>query len=111
MKKPLKESLTVEFKSDQRVLAMNELYKEVVALANTEGGVVCLGVEDDGTVTGMNAQHDDIVKMAADIQTHTVPAQYTELHVEDWDGKSVLVIEVKPSRQLVMTSGGRYLRR
>lgn len=111
MDKPSKETLTVEFKSDQKCLSMDDLYKEVVAMANTDGGVICLGIEDNGIVTGLHDQHSDTLKMAAKIQTHTVPAQYTMLHIENWDGYPVLVIDVKASRQLVMTSDGRYLRR
>lgn len=111
MDRPSKETLTIEFKSDQKCLPMEDIYKEVVAMANTDGGVIYLGMENDGSVTGLDAQHSDIIEMAAKIQTHTVPAQYTVIHIENWDNKSVLVIEVKMSRQLVMTSDGRYMRR
>ena len=111
MDKPTKETLTIEFKSDQKCLPMDELYKEVVAMANTDGGIICLGMENDGSVTGLDARHSDIIEMTAKIQTHTVPAQYTVMRFENWDGCTVLVIEVKMSRQLVMTSDGRYMRR
>ena len=111
MDKPSKESLTVEFKSDRNCLPMADLYKEIVAMANTDGGVVCLGVEDNGTVTGLNAQHRNLAEIAAKVQEHTVPSQYAAFHLENWDGFPVLVVEVKSSRQLVMTSDGRYLRR
>lgn len=47
-----KETLTKEFKSDLKRLPDNELVEAVVALANTDGGSVYLGVEDDGTPTG-----------------------------------------------------------
>lgn len=49
--------------------------------------------------------------MGAKIQTHTVPALNPVLHIERWDNQDVLVIEIQPSHQLVMTSDGRYLRR
>ena len=111
MDKPSKETLTIEFKSDKKCLPMDDLYKEVVAMANTDGDIICLGMENDGSVSGLNNQHADMTKMAAEIQTHTVPAQYTVMHFENWDGYTVLVIEVKMSRQLVMTSDGRYMRR
>ena len=111
MDKPTKETLTIEFKSDKKCLPMDDLYKEVVAMANTDGGVIYLGMENDGSVSGLHNQHSDITKMAAEIQTHTVPAQYTAMYIENWDGCDVLVIEVKMSRQLVMTSDGRYMRR
>lgn len=50
---PTKESLTVEFKSErQRPQTDDEIVDNVVAMANTEGGTLYLGVEDDGMVTG-----------------------------------------------------------
>ncbi|MBP5739223.1 MAG: ATP-binding protein, partial [Abditibacteriota bacterium] len=54
---PDKESLTVEFKSDTVKLPDSEIFEAVVAFANTEGGDLYLGVEDDGTVTGVNKAH------------------------------------------------------
>ena len=45
---PEKESLTVEFKSDRKKLSDDVLIDAVVAFANTEGGDIYLGVEDDG---------------------------------------------------------------
>lgn len=45
------ESLTVEFKSDRKCLPDRELVEALAAMANSQGGVLLLGVEDDGTVT------------------------------------------------------------
>ena len=45
------ESSAVEFKSDR--INNRELAKEIVALANLSGGHVLLGVEDDGSVSGL----------------------------------------------------------
>ena len=45
------ENFGAEFKSDD--LRPEQLAKEVVALANFRGGRILLGVEDDGTVTGI----------------------------------------------------------
>lgn len=111
MNKPEKETLTVEFKSDKKSLSMDTLYKELVAMANTDGGILCLGVEDNGYVSGVHPQHMNIVQMRGDIQTHTIPALNPVLHIEKWDGQNVLIIEVPSSHQLVMTSDGRYMRR
>ena len=111
MDKPVKETLTIEFKSDRKCLPLDDLYKELVAMANTDGGVVYLGIEDNGVVTGVHPQHKNAVDIAARIQTHTVPALFPNVHMEQWDGFDVLVIEIKTSHQLVMTADGRYLRR
>ncbi len=45
------ENSGVEFKRDD--LRTQDLAKELVAFSNLEGGVVLLGVEDDGTVSGL----------------------------------------------------------
>ncbi len=45
------ENSGVEFKRD--VLQNHELAKELVAFSNFEGGMVLLGVDDDGTVVGL----------------------------------------------------------
>jgi ATP-dependent DNA helicase RecG len=45
------ESSGVEFKRDD--LRPEQLAKEIVALANFQGGRILLGVEDDGTITGV----------------------------------------------------------
>ncbi len=45
------ENSGVEFKRDD--LSTQDLAKELVAFSNLEGGMVLLGVEDDGSVTGL----------------------------------------------------------
>lgn len=45
------EGLTVEFK--RKVTHPEKIAKEFVALANTKGGVVLIGVDDDGTIFGV----------------------------------------------------------
>ena len=50
------ENSGVEFKSDD--LRAERLAREIVALANFQGGRILLGVEDDGTIAGI--QRDDL---------------------------------------------------
>lgn len=58
---PDRESLTVEFKSEQRrPQSDDEIVDNIVALANTQGGTLYLGIEDNGTVTGVSEQHSNI---------------------------------------------------
>ncbi len=46
---PMRESLEVEFKSDKRKLDDGNIIDAVVAFANTNGGEIYLGVENDGS--------------------------------------------------------------
>ena len=61
---PSSESLTVEFKSDRKRLPDTELVEAVVCLANAEGGQLWLGVEDDGTPTGLHPDHRMLTGLA-----------------------------------------------
>ncbi len=105
------ESLVLEFKSDRKCLPDRDLVASVVSLANTEGGILLLGVEDDGTVTGLHANHLNIPGAPPLIANRTIPA--VSIHAEKFeiDGKTVARILVPKSRRLVSTSEGLLLRR
>lgn len=111
MERPSKESLVIEFKSDRKCYSLSKLYEDLVGMANTDGGWLFLGMEDNGAPTGVNNQHQNCQYMEAVIQENTVPSLYVKTHIEHWDGYDVLAIEVPISRQLMMTSEGKYLRR
>ncbi len=73
---PEQESLTVEFKSDRTRLPDKDLIETVVCLANTDGGEIYLGVEDDGQITGLHPQHQNLSTLAArNWQPHQPPSQ------------------------------------
>ena len=63
----------MEFKSDRKRLSDEALIDAVVAFANTEGGELYLGVEDDGTITGRHESHSDITQLAAFVANKTIP--------------------------------------
>ena len=68
-----KEDLTHEFKSDRTCLSDGDIIDAVVAFANTDGGDLYLGVEDDGEITGLHPYHKDSTQLAALIANKTVP--------------------------------------
>jgi ATP-dependent DNA helicase RecG len=105
------ESLTLEFKSDQKSLPDRDLVAAVVSLANTEGGELLLGVEDDGTVTGLHPSHINITGIPSLIANRTNPAISVQIEKYTISGKPVARISVSKSRQLVSTSEGLLLRR
>ncbi len=105
------ETLTVEFKSDIRGLPDRDLVAAVVAMANTEGGLLLLGVEDDGTVTGVQPIHQDTAGLAAMIANRTNPSIAVRVEQVDWNTKKILCIQVPKARSIVSTSDGLLLRR
>lgn len=105
-----KETLSKEFKSDLKGLPDSELVEAVVALANTDGGCVYLGVEDDGTPTGVKQKHQDPIGMAAMIANRTVPPISVRSELVGDDIK-VVQVEVPKSQSVVSTKSGKILRR
>jgi len=105
------ETLTVEFKSDQKCTPDRELVAAIVALTNTEGGDLYLGVEDDGAVTGLHANHRDTTGLSALIANRTNPPVSVRGELLDYKGTPVARIRVPKSRQLVSTSEGLLQRR
>ncbi len=108
---PKKESMTVEFKSDRKSLSDRELIEAVVCMANSDGGFIYLGVEDDGQVTGLHKNHEDYQGLAAMIGNRTTPPVQVGIEVLNQAGRTVLRIEVPKSRHLVATSEGLIKRR
>ncbi|MBU2852762.1 ATP-binding protein [Acidithiobacillus ferriphilus] len=105
------ESLVLEFKSDLKCLPDRDLVATVVSLANTEGGDLLLGVEDDGSVTGLHANHVNVSGIPSLIVNKTNPAISVKVERHDLQSKSVARISVPKSRQLVSTSDGILVRR
>ena len=105
------ETLTIEFKSDRKPLPDRELVAAIVALSNTEGGTLFLGVEDDGTVTGAHPNHQDPGGLAALVANKTNPSITLRAELFDLDGKPIVVVQVPKTRAIVSTSEGLLLRR
>jgi ATP-dependent DNA helicase RecG len=104
------ETLTVEFKSDQGPLADTDLIETVVCLANGQGGTLLIGVEDDGTVTGLHPRHrSHPTALTAVIANRTVPPVSAEAEFVDLPEGPVAVLVVPASRQPISTSDGRLL--
>ena len=107
---PTAETLDIEFKSDIKSYPDRDLIDEIVGMTNTIGGTLYLGVEDDGTITGVNKKHRDAIGVAALIANNTVPPIAVRAEVIT-EGRDVLKIEIPRSRGVVSTSSGRILRR
>lgn len=108
---PLKETITIEFKSDRKKLPDSDLIDEVVGMSNTDGGVIFLGVEDDGTITGIHKQHADVTGVAALIANKTIPSVSVRAELIEENGFTVLSVSVPRNRSVISTSDGKILRR
>lgn len=108
---PMKEDLTTEFKSDKKRYPDNLLIEELVGMANTKGGELYLGVEDNGEITGIHKVHEDINGLKALVANMTVPSLSVRAEILYEDGKKVLKIEIPMSRSIIATTSGKLLKR
>lgn len=105
-----KENLVNEFKSDRTCLPDSDIIDAVVAFANTDGGDLYLGVENDGQITGLHNRHKDITQLAAFIANRTVPPVSVRSEILEFD-LPVLRISVPKRPSVVATSDGKIQRR
>ena len=87
------ESKVSEFKREYT----DGIVKTVVAFANTDGGKICVGVEDDGTVRGVLNTDEVMLRVTNAIRDSVRPdvTLFVQVVVQQIDGKPVLVITVQ----------------
>ena len=108
---PTNESMTVEFKSDLKCLSDRDLIEALACLANSEGGELWLGVEDDGTPTGLHAKHKDLIGLSGLVAARTSPSLSVTVSKQACKGVEVAKISVPKSGSVIATTAGVYLHR
>jgi len=88
------ESSTVEFK--RKFTSIDKIAREVVAMANTSGGYLLIGVDDDGTVVGVPSEKET-VNQVAQAMTTIVPELPVRVEVVELEWKDVVVVAVPRS--------------
>ncbi|HEX5786069.1 MAG TPA: crosslink repair DNA glycosylase YcaQ family protein, partial [Burkholderiaceae bacterium] len=92
-------------------LSDNELVEALAGLANTDGGELWLGVEDDGTPTGLHAEHRLLAGLPGLVAARTSPAVSVKVTPVDLGTTRVARIAVPKAQTEVSTAAGVYLRR
>lgn len=87
------ESETVELKS----IVVDDIKKEIIAFANCEGGKLYIGVQDDGTVVGLDDPDGAALRVSNMVRDAIKPDLTMFLHYEtlDEDGKKIVAIDVQ----------------
>ncbi|MCS7017931.1 MAG: ATP-binding protein [Cytophagales bacterium] len=89
------EGLTVEFK--RKAAHPDKIMREVVAFANTVGGFLLIGVDDDGSLPGLKYPDEDAFVLKNAIAKYCQPAVEYELKlVPVAPNRKVLVFHIKP---------------
>lgn len=88
------EGLTVEFK--RQFTSPEKIAKEMIALANTKGGVILFGVDDDGTVAGVESEKSELAEIEHTAQFLCDPPLKIRCDVIRWDNHEDVVAVTIP---------------
>ncbi len=92
----LGEGISLEFK--RRVPQPERIAKEIVALANTNGGRIVLGVGDDGNIEGFENISEQEFLLRQATETHcSPPVEYETERIVVGDRRDVIVVTVPES--------------
>lgn len=87
------ESTTVEFKRQ----VTDEIRKTVVAFANTEGGTIYIGLDDDGTVAGVEDADGEMLRLSNIIRDAIRPdvTMFVSYSCKKMQEKQVIIVTVQ----------------
>lgn len=104
------ENLHTEFK--RRIESPDELSKDIVCFANTDGGQLIIGVDDDGTIVGV-ANSDDVHRVVDNVAYNNCEPPVTVIQevLEDGGQRIVIVNVPKGDQRPYRTNRGRYFTR
>jgi predicted HTH transcriptional regulator len=89
------ESLTIEFK--QRFSTYNKIAKEIIAFANTKGGMLFFGVDDDGSIYGVESEKEVAELLKETIEDYCEPQISYKLKFVELFGREIVIAEIPTS--------------
>jgi predicted HTH transcriptional regulator len=92
----LGETDTVEFK--RKFSGFEKIAKEMIALANTRGGFLLVGVDDDGSIVGVDSEKSEIDLLTSSAEFYSDPPIEYDIEVVEIDGVDVIVVDIPESR-------------
>lgn len=105
------ESNTVEFK--RKFTSAEKIAKEIIAFANTSGGFLIIGVDDDRTIRGVASEKEEMELLEV-ARHHIVPPLELEVEVVEIEYKDVIVVHVpksdKKPHRLITEDSNAFIR-
>lgn len=74
-----------------------DIKKEIIAFANTNGGKIYVGVNDNGNIIGIEDIDNDLQAITGMINEGIKPSliEYTQIKIEQFNDKNIIVIEIQ----------------
>ncbi len=89
------ENLHCEFKL--KFSSAEKIAREMCAFANTKGGVIFFGVDDDKTITGVESEKAETELILDAASNYCEPPIPINIQYMEFNGKEVVIVEIKES--------------
>lgn len=89
------EGITVEFK--RRFSSPDKIVKEMIAFANTQGGTLLFGIDDDGSIVGVSSEKEEMEMIAHAAEFLSDPPLRYEASIISTHGRDIVCIRVPES--------------
>jgi len=89
------EGFTVEFK--RRISSPEKIARTLISFANTEGGTILFGVDDDGSIVGVESEKSEVELIEIAGKDFCDPAIEPTLTIVPFDGRDVIVCYIEES--------------
>lgn len=103
------ESETTEFKTS--LAEWRDVVETISAFSNRGGGLIFVGVGDDCDIIGIDDGKSTLENLANQIKQNTDPVIYPSIRIEDVEGKTIIVVDVKEFEQKPVLAFGRAFMR
>ena len=89
------EGLCIEFK--RLVHSPAKIARSIAAFANTSGGHILIGVDDDRRIVGISSEKETLEVIDDALRLHIEPMPALDVHVEEYKRRMVLIVSVPES--------------
>ena len=102
------ESATLELKRQ----VVDDIRKTVIAFANTEGGTIYIGVDDDGSIVGVKDTDGEMLRLSNMIRDAIKPnvTMFVSYSCEEEQGKQIVAVTVQKGTECPYYLGSKGLR-
>jgi len=89
------EGFEIEFK--RKVSTPEKIARALIAFANTKGGHILFGVDDDGSIVGVESEKSEVELITRAAKDFCLPEIHPEIDIVAFDGEDVIVAYVRES--------------
>lgn len=95
----LGEGYSIEFKKDPG--NGKTLVRDSIAFANSDGGKILVGINDDGTASGVRDIKESMRRVIDYIRGNTVPKIRPDVYPSEYQGNPIVIVEIFSAEEVV----------